>query len=1275
MDLLYALDDRFQAGVAEPASIAPVARLFGVDTVWATGDAAFDRFRTPRPELVHDLFASGVAGLGDPVAYGGSVINEPDIAMVDEQSVSDPRIGRPIPPVELVAVDDPVPIVRAKDDVVVVAGNGDGVIDAAAAGLLDGTELIRYAGSLGPELDTDGTVDQIIVTDTNRARAHHWRGSQDVVGLTEDDDPRSPDVLRSDPADERLALFPDPASATTVAVQEGPVRARASAYGEPFAYRPEDRAAMAIDGDPDTAWRVADRAPAEGEHLRLDIDDPIDHLVLRQPAGAARGRHIGTVTIEVDDEAPIAVTLDDRSLGPDGQRIDIAPTLGASTVTITIDSVVVPDPQDIGPALAAVGFAEVDAGVGPTVEVVQPPAVPDVEGVPRSYVFSRLRTRPSDRWRSDPEPTMVRRFAVPRAIESSPEVTVRLDQRASDEVLAGLLGIRRPGGDGALDGCGGRRGMGRHRRRPGHGVDHTVLVRDRRPLAAHGRDALDGAGARAAEWRLLADPAAAGHVELGRRRRAGSSGRRQRVQPCAAAGHDHRAGHDRDHRDRAARGRRPALRRTGRRPGRHRRAHRHGPDRGADAARHGMPRRPRRARWHAVAAARRRPGRRSPRRRRRLSPSPANPPSSPSSAAPTCCGVTRGPGCRSTASPSPTVRSRRHSTAGPTTVVQSQERLSRTVRVEDCPAGCWLVLGEGYNESWSAQLVDGTDLGSPQLVDGGFNGWWIAPGEGATTVELRWDAQRPVTTALVLTIGAVLACIALAVGDRRRAPPPRRTAARWVGLGRLEPRRTCLVAAAAWIVGSVLLIGPEWALPAAVGAAVIVLVRRPRLAAVAAMAMIAIIGMVIVAVVIHERPLPNAGWPARFEWLHGWGLFAAVALAVSSFGRDADRRPDDLRGQRPGDRGRALLGHDSSGNLECVARQRCVRLRDRRDADRRRRRRTDGGRAGRDSGPLVLAARGVPRRPASDRRHRRPAVPRRAPRGWLPRRRPVLRLVGLPHHVAAGTRRRSSGIRLAAFYGRRFRRLLPAVYALIVAAAVWTWASGRRPWSTASGATACGPWPTSPTGTSSPIPAPTGRRSPSPRCSITSGAWRSRSSSTSCGRSSSSACGRGPGAPSGPCSSCASPAWSHRWSRWWCFTRAAIRRGCTWARTPGRRPCSSAPLPPRGRAGGSSPPSWFGSAGAPRHCWPLSVPWCSGRGSPPTGPARRSCTAAGCCSTRRPARWSSPSSSRHRPRPERASFGGRRWSGSGRCRTGCTSGTGRSTCSFHPSGPTSTASR
>ena len=217
------------------------------------------------------------------------------------------------------------------------------------------------------------TARRAVVTDSNRDRAHHWRGSQDVWGFTESGGPGT-DVLDPDDSDERLPVFPDApdrAAAQTVALQEGPVRAAASAYGEPFAYRPEDRAVMAVDGDPTTAWRVADRAPAEGHRIRLEVDEPIDHVTLRQPSGAAAVRHIGAVTIAVDDREPVRVELDESALG-DGQRIDLEPTSGPSTVTITIDSVVVPDLTP-GPASAAVGFSEIDFGLGPTVEVVRVP--------------------------------------------------------------------------------------------------------------------------------------------------------------------------------------------------------------------------------------------------------------------------------------------------------------------------------------------------------------------------------------------------------------------------------------------------------------------------------------------------------------------------------------------------------------------------------------------------------------------------------------------------------------------------------------------------------------------------------------------------------------------------------------------------------------------------------------------------------------------------------------------------------------------------------------
>ena len=179
----------------------------------------------------------------------------------------------------------------------VLSGSGDGIIDAAAAGVLDGTEAVLYDASI----DADTPASEIpvtepfryVITDSNRDRGHHWRSSQDVVGFTESADDES-DVLRFESGDQRLPMFADTdADRQTVSVQDGPVSAEASSYGERFAYLPEHRPVMAIDGDPATAWLVADRAPAVGEFIELTLADgeSTDRLDLLQPVGRTRAAH------------------------------------------------------------------------------------------------------------------------------------------------------------------------------------------------------------------------------------------------------------------------------------------------------------------------------------------------------------------------------------------------------------------------------------------------------------------------------------------------------------------------------------------------------------------------------------------------------------------------------------------------------------------------------------------------------------------------------------------------------------------------------------------------------------------------------------------------------------------------------------------------------------------------------------------------------------------------------------------------------------------------
>jgi arabinofuranan 3-O-arabinosyltransferase len=919
MDLVFALDDRFQEGIAEPASVSPVARLLGVDTVWVTGDIAYDRFRLARPEIVDDLLTGSLAGdvgLLPPRRFGDPVVMTPDFTMLDEQQLGDPRVGEPIAPVSLVGIADPVPTIRVKTDELVLSGDGAGIVDAAGAGIIDGRELIRYSASLGDDLvDGIGRATRLVVTDTNRDRAHHWRGSQDVTGFTESGGPGS-DVLRFEGADQRLPVFEtsDPAT-QTIAIQDGPLTAAASAYGEPFAYLPEHRPVMAIDGDPTTAWTVADRFDATGEFLEIRTDRSIDHVTLRQPDSAPTDRTISLVELTVDDRPPLRVELDERSLTGGGQRIEIEPTSDAATVRITIAATDDPQPP-IGPAIGGVGFAEVDVGLGPTTEFIRPPldgldATASTPDTPLTMVFTRLRTDPTDRWRSDPEPELRRRFELPREVPTDVAVTIRLDQRATGAVLADLLGenvsddahltgvpaargaaafdgdattswitpFEQPSGASVtFDGSGGSPSTATSISidQPGGdtspvsrltlideagSVDLTVPVSSTtgepttadivlpRPVSLAGlRIRIDGIEERTTLDRRFAEvvtlPAAISEIRF------------DESSPTVAASPTITADCRTDLLE-------------------------------LDGTAVGVS--------YEVDTATLLAG---------------EPIDVELCGAPTSLGagehelVTTG--ATSTGLQVDRVTFVEPGADGsaevlvPDTVSSSSRR--HVVEVPACPDGCWIVLGEGFNTAWSA-TSGGDALGDPQLVDGNANGWYLEPSSTPRTVTMSWTAQRPVTIGLALSFVAVLALLALVVLDRRRrangdadggvtdshpgtatrpgrcdVEPLRRGRHRGVHGRRLGAvHRLDLGTDRRRRAGPCGDPAPE---------------PRRRLDRVT---IILGAGAVVTEVVRSERPYPNAGWPIRFEWLHGWTLLGVVLITCATLFADDARSDPSVR--------------------------------------------------------------------------------------------------------------------------------------------------------------------------------------------------------------------------------------------------------------------------------------------------------------------------------------------------------------------------------------------
>jgi arabinofuranan 3-O-arabinosyltransferase len=896
MDLLDAFDDRFQVGSAELAAVAPMARLFGADTIWLPGDAAFDRFRTPRPELTAELFASGGDGLGDPTSYGEPVVNASQVPMVDEESLTEPAVGRPVAPVTLVPVVDPVPVVRASDSVVVLSGSGDGLVDAAAAGLIAGDEAIRYSASMtAPEVaEAVAGADLVVVTDSNRRRAHHWRGSQDVTGYTEPT--TGPQTAWEDSGDARLDVFPDAgASSFTGSRQVGPMSATATSYGERFSYLPEARPAMAIDGDPNTAWTVLDPT---AQYLEITTDAGVDHVTVLQPNGLRDVRKLQTITVTVDGGDPQRVVLDDRSLIT-GQRIPIPATAGPTTVRLALGRVVEAEAQrgNGRPDRTPVGFAEIDAGLDPSPEWIVVPsdlttAMRDA-GIERpvTFVLTRERVRATNRWRADPEWRLMRMLDVPFTAEFDVDTTVRLDLRAPDAVLAELLGITGPtatarlagvaaaGGWAAADGDAETAWITPFNEVVGSTL-RAELVDPAAPMTVRQRlgnyslvtavrltqgdgvvDVVvpppddDGASTIAVPDRFREGPLtieiAAVAERTTRDRRFGDPV----VMPAAISEVGNVVASSMPPRfdtgcrddlvtiDEVA----VPVRVTG----------------SIASAFDGA----------ALGSA--------------TCSGPVTLPAGP-------VGVTGQQRRRSGLQvdrivlapqddPPPNGSAATRSTNPVATVVDSS-RLGRTITVEQCANGCWLIVGEGHHPSWEAMTAAGS-LGPSQLLAGGFNGWWIPPHEGPLMVWVGWTAQRPLNAAIAVSVAAAFVALTLAVVDRaRRRPLERRALPQWATL-QSDGLRRSLVAGAAWVILAGLLVDPGWAWWGLAGGAAVVATRRIRLAGLVAVAAIVRIAVDVVTTVRTDHPPATPGFPLLFEDLHHLGLFAAVSVAISALAR------------------------------------------------------------------------------------------------------------------------------------------------------------------------------------------------------------------------------------------------------------------------------------------------------------------------------------------------------------------------------------------------------
>ena len=463
-DLLIALDRRIQEGVLDPDALAPLAGLLAVGDVVVRSDLEYERFRVARPSQVWDMLRPALGSWGRPVRFGRPSENRatPSLPMRDEIYLQT-RDAAVTEPVVVLPAKETMPIVRTRSasGAVVLEGDGEGVVESAAAGLLGGRGALLSAPGLAgrPELLRRALDDgaRLVVTDTNRQRARRWGTVRDNDGYTE----RPGETpLVDDPSDNRLPLFPDaPASAYTTVEQRGVARVEASRYGNPVTFTPADRPANAVDGEPGTAWVVGGLGPVGGSRLLIEAEEPVrtDHVDLLQ--ARLGDRTITRVGVRLDGDEILSADLDDRSFEGRGQRID----LGEARSFRTLELVIERDSVGRLPNYAqqnGVGFAEVGVGDLRVDEVVQLPQhlLDQADDAPLTILLSRLRASASEPFARDEEPVLKRTFRLPAARSFIVGGQARLDDTRADEDVDALLGGAVSASSGRLPGDPANRG-------------------------------------------------------------------------------------------------------------------------------------------------------------------------------------------------------------------------------------------------------------------------------------------------------------------------------------------------------------------------------------------------------------------------------------------------------------------------------------------------------------------------------------------------------------------------------------------------------------------------------------------------------------------------------------------------------------------------------------------------------------------------------------------------------------------------------------------------
>ena len=426
-NLLRAVQQPYFEGIDGEGS--PVLfRYLGASSVVLQNDLDWHLTRTARPFAMQSLVrALGANGLRSYGSAGENVMDPAQQAPLDAFQ----RAEALLPPVQVLAVPDPLQIARAESGPpVVLSGDGFGIDTAATAGLLDGNPPLLYSAAMTPGQIAAAAAGgaRFVITDSNRRRVWSFTSAR---GRASETLPAGRTIGLKQTG---YGLFANRPDSQTVAVYPGLRAIRASTDAGQVGSAPQFRPSLAFDGDPGTWWLASAPGDPVGSWIEADLTRPktVSALTISQPAATA-SRPIDRVRIGLSTGTRLTASL--RRGEPTLIRF---PPTRVDRIRVTIEHVAPAAESTRSPAIADIAIPGIDPA-----EIIRTPTdlldtvrstpggLASLAGAPLTYLFERARTgSPGDH---DEEAGIARRFALPGPMRFVFAGTAHLDTSAPDE--------------------------------------------------------------------------------------------------------------------------------------------------------------------------------------------------------------------------------------------------------------------------------------------------------------------------------------------------------------------------------------------------------------------------------------------------------------------------------------------------------------------------------------------------------------------------------------------------------------------------------------------------------------------------------------------------------------------------------------------------------------------------------------------------------------------------------------------------------------------------